>query len=239
VTDPRNPRPRKSSLSRDGSWGQARPNIVPDPPPSLTTVFIVDDDPSLRRSLSRIVRQAGFEARDFPSAEDFLAARPQSSGSPSCLVLDLRMPGIGGLELQRELAADPAPCPVIFISGDGDIPTTVQAMKQGAVTFLPKPFDRDDLLKAIDEAVKRQRELLAAASRVGGVRERIDALSGREREVMAWVISGALNKQIAGQLGIVEQTVKVHRARVMEKMRVVSVADLVRLCDLAGFESAR
>jgi FixJ family two-component response regulator len=106
------------------------------------------------------------------------------------------------------------------------------------VTFLPKPFDQDDLLKAIDEALNRQRELLATASRVSGVRDRIDALSGREREVMAWVISGALNKQIAGELGIVEQTVKVHRARVMEKMRVVSVADLVRLCDLAGFQSA-
>ncbi len=211
---------------------------MPDPSPSLPTVFIVDDDPSVRRSLSRIVRQAGFEARDFPSAEDFLAARSHSGVSPSCLVLDLRMPGIGGLELQSELAAGPSPCPVIFISGDGDIPTTVLAMKQGAVTFLPKPFDQDDLLKAIDEALNRQRELLATASRVSGVRDRIDALSGREREVMAWVISGALNKQIAGELGIVEQTVKVHRARVMEKMRVVSVADLVRLCDLAGFQSA-
>jgi FixJ family two-component response regulator len=150
-----------------------------------------------------------------------------------------RMPGIGGLELQRELAADPSPCPVIFISGDGDIPTTVQAMKQGAVTFLPKPFDQDDLLKAIDEALNRQRELLATTSRVSAVRDRIESLSGREREVMAWVISGALNKQIAGELGIVEQTVKVHRARVMEKMRVVSVADLVRLCDTAGFQSAK
>jgi FixJ family two-component response regulator len=112
-------------------------------------------------------------------------------------------------------------------------------MKQGAVTFLPKPFDQDDLLKAINEALSRQRELLAAASRVSGVRDRIESLSGREREVMAWVISGALNKQIAGELGIVEQTVKVHRARVMEKMRVVSVADLVRLCDTAGFQSAK
>lgn len=212
---------------------------MPDFPPSHPTVFIVDDDPSVRRSLSRIVRQAGFDARDFASAEDFLAARPQSSGSPACLVLDLRMPGISGLELQRELADSPSPCPVIFISGKGDIPATVQAMKQGAVTFLPKPFDQDDLLKSIDEAVARQREHLATASRVGGVRERINTLSGREREVMAWVISGALNKQIAGELGIVEQTVKVHRARVMEKMRVVSVPELVRLCDTAGFKSAQ
>jgi FixJ family two-component response regulator len=208
----------------------------PPPPP---TVFIVDDDSSVRRSLSRIVRQAGFDARDFCSAEEFLAASPASGSVPACLVLDLRMPGIGGLELQRELAAGPAPCPVIFISGNGDIPATVQAMKQGAVTFLPKPFDHDDLLRSIDEAVNRQRELLAAASRVQEVRERIESLSIREREVMAWVISGALNKQIAGELGIVEQTVKVHRARVMEKMQVVSVAELVRLCDLTGFKSAK
>ena len=212
---------------------------MPELPPSQPTVFIVDDDSSVRRSLSRVVKQAGFAARDFASAEEFLAARPESRSSPACLVLDLQMPGIGGLELQRELAADPSPCPVIFISGDGDIPTTVQAMKQGAVTFLPKPFDQDDLLKAIDEALNRQRELLATTSRVSAVRDRIESLSGREREVMAWVISGALNKQIAGELGIVEQTVKVHRARVMEKMRVVSVADLVRLCDTAGFQSAR
>ena len=180
-----------------------------DSSPPRPTVYIVDDDSSVRRSLSRIVRQAGFDARDFASAEEFLAADRPPAGLPACLLLDLRMPGIGGLELQRELAAGPAPCPVIFISGNGDIPATVQAMKQGAVTFLPKPFDHDDLLRSIDEAVNRQRELLAAASRVQEVRERIESLSIREREVMAWVISGALNKQIAGELGIVEQTVKV------------------------------
>lgn len=206
--------------------------------PSPPAVFIVDDDSSVRRSLSRIVRQAGFEVRGFASAEEFLAARLESAEPPACLVLDLRMPGIGGLELQRELAAGPAPCPVIFISGNGDIPTTVQAMKQGAVTFLSKPFDHDELLQAIDDAVTRQRDLLATTSRVGEVRRRIGLLSGRESEVMAWVISGALNKQIAGELGIVEQTVKVHRARVMEKMQVVSVAELVRLCDLAAFKPA-
>jgi FixJ family two-component response regulator len=207
--------------------------------PSPPAVFIVDDDSSVRRSVTRIVRQAGFEVRGFASAEEFLAARLESAEPPACLVLDLRMPGIGGLELQRELAADPAPCPVIFISGNGDIPATVQAMKQGAVTFLSKPFDHDELLQAIHEAVTRQRDLLATSSRVSEVRRRIGLLSGRESEVMAWVISGALNKQIAGELGIVEQTVKVHRARVMEKMQVVSVAELVRLCDLAGFQPAR
>jgi FixJ family two-component response regulator len=223
-------------LSWDGPREQDARNLVQDPSPSRPTVFIVDDDPSVRRSLSRIVRQAGMEARDFPSAEDFLAARAWAS--PSCLVLDLRMPGIGGLELQRELAAGPTPCPVIFISGDGDIPATVQAMKQGAVTFLPKPFDHDELLAAIAESLARHRDFLSAHTRVNAIRDRIEALSAREREVMAWVISGALNKQIAGELGIVEQTVKVHRARVMEKMRAVSVAELVRICDSAGFRSA-
>jgi FixJ family two-component response regulator len=212
---------------------------VPAPISSIPTVFIVDDDPSVRRSLYRVVRQAGFDAQDFASAEDFLATCPRPGSSPACLVLDLRMPGIGGLELQRVLAAGPAPFPVIFISGNGDIPATVEAMRQGAVTFLPKPFDQDDLLRSIAEALDRHREHLAAASRVSGVRERIEALSAREREVMAWVISGALNKQIAGELGIVEQTVKVHRARVMEKMQVVSVAELVRICDAAGFQSAK
>ena len=201
-------------------------------------VFIVDDDPSLRRSLERMLRQAGLEARSYPSAEAFMAELPAAAERPACLVLDLRMPGLGGLELQRALAAGPAPWPVIFISGDGDIPATVQAMKQGAVTFLTKPFDRGDLLRAIDEAVARHRTLLADAGRVAEVRGRIEAMSTREREVMARVISGALNKQIAGQLGIVEQTVKVHRSRVMEKMRAVSVAELVRLCDAAGFAAA-
>jgi len=232
-------RPRRSGLSRAGSKAHVPCYLMTDSPPLPPTVFIVDDDSSVRRSLSRIVRQAGFDARDFASAEEFLASRTFSGSAPSCLVLDLQMPGIGGLELQRELAAGPEPCPVIFISGNGDIPATVQAMKQGAVTFLPKPFDHDDLLRAVDEAVNRQRELLAATSRVKAVRERIESLSIREREVMAWVISGALNKQIAGELGIVEQTVKVHRARVMEKMQVVSVAELVRLCDLTGFPSAK
>jgi FixJ family two-component response regulator len=229
----------KSGLSRGGAGEHASSSLMPVSPPPPPTVFIVDDDSSVRRSLSRIVRQAGFDARDFSSAEEFLAVRPASGSVPACLVLDLRMPGIGGLELQRELAAGPTPYPVIFISGNGDIPATVQAMKQGAVTFLPKPFDHDELLAAIAESLARHRDSLSTDTRVNAVRDRIESLSLREREVMAWVISGALNKQIAGELGIVEQTVKVHRARVMEKMQVVSVAELVRLCDLTGFKSAR
>lgn len=178
------------------------------------------------------------EARAYASAEDFLGAARGAAGQPACLLLDLQMPGLGGLELQRRLAADPAHFPVIFISGQGDIPATVQAMKQGAVTFLTKPFDQDEVLQAIGEAITLHRRQLASVSHVRDLRDRIDALTEREREVMAWVITGALNKQIAGELGIVEQTVKVHRARVMEKMHAVSVAELVRLCDAAGFEAA-
>ncbi|WP_035600516.1 response regulator [Haloferula sp. BvORR071] len=208
------------------------------PQPLAPTVFIVDDDPSVCRCLGRVARQAGFAETSFASAEEFLAARPAAWEQPACLVLDLQMPGIGGLELQRELAAGPAPCPVIFISGNGDIPATVQAMKQGAVTFLPKPFEHEDLLKAIREALEKHRGQLAAVSESRVLREQIESLTEREREVMAWVITGALNKQIAGELGVVEQTVKVHRSRVMEKMHVVSVAQLVRLCVAAGFEAA-
>lgn len=205
---------------------------------SSQTVFIVDDDASICRSLSRLVRSVGLEARSFASAEEFLETHPESMQRPACLVLDLQMPGIGGLELQRELSASPAPCPVIFISGNGDIPLTVQAMKQGAVTFLTKPFDDQDLLRSIDEALAKHRHLLASASHVRTIRDRIDGLTGREQDVMAWVITGALNKQIAAHLGIAEKTVKVHRGRVMEKMHITSVAELVRLCEAAGFVEA-
>lgn len=207
--------------------------------PTLQTVFIVDDDASVVRSLSRLVRSAGLESRTFASAEEFLLAQPQPLHQPSCLVLDLQMPGLSGLELQQKLASSPASCPAIFISGNGDIPATVQAMKQGAVTFLTKPFDDQDLLSAIFEALEKHRNLLASGSQLGAIQERMTELTEREREVMAWIITGALNKQIAAALGIVEKTVKVHRARVMEKMTVSSVAELVRHCDAAGFVAAK
>lgn len=211
---------------------------MPTSPPSVPTVFIIDDDSSVCRFLSRLIRQAGLEARTFLSAEEFLQSRTGPVLHPACLVLDLQMPGIGGLELQRELATDPAPCPVIFISGNGDIPTTVQAMKQGAVTFLTKPFQAADLLNAVSEALDLHRAVLDSVSQITGLRGKITRLTDREREVMAWVISGALNKQIAAELGIAEQTVKLHRGRVTEKMGAVSVAELVRLCASAGFEPA-
>ena len=211
---------------------------MPVTSPSIPTVFIIDDDSSVCRCLSRLVRQAGMDALTFSSAEDFLQTRTGPFLDPACLVLDLQMPGLGGLELQCQLATEPAPCPVIFISGNGDIPSTVRAMKQGAVTFLPKPFESEDLLNAISEALELHVKLLESASQIRSIRDNIATLTDREREVMAWVISGTLNKQIAGELGIVEQTVKVHRARVMEKMGVVSVAELVRLCAAAGFDAA-
>lgn len=204
---------------------------------SEPTVYIVDDEASVCRCLARMVRQARLEARTFPSAEEFLAERPDPWPHPACLILDLQMPGLGGLELQRELASDLAPCPIVFISGNGDIPSTVQAMQQGAVTFLTKPFDDEALLKTIRDGIETHRALIESSSHVQRLRRRIDSLTEREREVMAWVISGVLNKQIADELGIAEQTVKVHRGRVMEKMHTVSLAQLVRMCVSAGFQS--
>jgi FixJ family two-component response regulator len=147
------------------------------------------------------------------------------------------MPGLSGLDLQQQLNARALHCPIIFISGNGDIPSSVRAMRQGAVTFLTKPYHDEDILQAIAEGLESHRTLLRAATRANAAAHRIAMLSAREREVMARVINGSLNKQIAGELGIVEQTVKVHRSRVMEKMGVASVAALVRLCDMAGFSA--
>jgi FixJ family two-component response regulator len=206
----------------------------------METVYIIDDDPSVLRSLGRVVSRAGYRGELFASGEEFLAAVPRSFATAACVVVDLQMPGLDGLELQRRLNRldDGGPgCPVVFVSGNGDISATVRAMRQGAVTFLQKPFDEDELLGAIGEGLAKHRRLLAESSKTAEVKSRIATLSRREREVMGWVITGALNKQIAAELGIVEQTVKVHRSRVMEKMGVTSVAELVRQCDLAGFLS--
>jgi len=206
--------------------------------PSPPTVFIVDDDASICRSLARLVRQAGLDGRTYPSAEAFLEAHPAPPSRPACLVVDLQMPGLSGLELQQRLLESHSSCPVVFISGNGDIPSTVRAMRQGAVTFLTKPFDNDDLLRAIGEGLEKHRATLAAGQQVSGIRERMKMLTDRELEVMSWVITGALNKQIAAELNVVEKTVKVHRARVLEKMQAHSVAELVRLCALVGFAAA-
>lgn len=202
------------------------------------TVFIVDDDPSVRRSLSRLVRQAGLDGQAYDSAEAFLEAQPAPPTRPACLVVDLQMPGLSGLDLQQRLGKSHASFPVIFISGNGDIPSTVKAMRQGAVTFLSKPFDNDDLLRAIAEGLEKHRASLISDRQVNLIRERMKELTERELEVMSWVITGALNKQIAAELNVVEKTIKVHRARVLEKMQAQSVAELVRQCALVGFAAA-
>lgn len=201
-------------------------------------IFIVDDDASVLKSLSRLMRQMDYEPITFTSAEEFLSVR-SSPFLNSCLILDLRLPGLGGLELQHKLCLSPDSCPVIFISGDGDIPASVQAMRQGAVTFLPKPFENEDLLQAVAEALETHRRSLRQKKRSQDILLRIRNLTDREREVMAHIITGELNKQIAFRLGISEKTVKIHRSRVMSKMQLVSVAELVRTCEQAGFHAAR
>ena len=200
------------------------------------TVFIVDDDPSSRRGFTRLVRAAGLRAESFASAQAFLDAG--RCEDPGCIVLDVGMPEMTGPELQEKLGQIENCMPIIFLSGQADVPTTAQAMKKGAVDFLTKPVDRDDLLKAIWESLAQDARNRAHRAESDAVHEQIAALTAREREVMTYVITGALNKQIAADLGISEETVKVHRGRVMHKLGVVSVAELVRICDTAGIAPA-
>ena len=195
-------------------------------------VFVVDDDPSVRKGLTRVMTSAGYEVETFASARDFLA-RPPSKG-PGCVVLDVRMPGLTGLDLQEALVGTGRQMPIVFITGHGDIAMGVKAMKGGAVDFLTKPFDVASLLEAIRRAVAKDVKDRGEEGRTAAVLARVTRLTPREIEVFALVVTGMLNKQIAGALGIGEKTVKVHRARVMEKMRAGSVAELVRLADRAG-----
>jgi FixJ family two-component response regulator len=204
----------------------------------LMTVFLVDDDASVRRALTRLIRSAGYEVQAFASARDFLDCWRLSEESPGCLVLDVRMPGLSGLDLQRELQAANALLPIIFITGHGDIPMSVKAMKDGAVDFLPKPVRDKELLSAIKQALARADHDHAERLDVEDLQRRLGTLTPREREVMTLVVRGFLNKQIAFELGIVEKTVKVHRARVMEKMAVQSLAELVRIAERAGIGEA-
>ncbi len=199
---------------------------------STAVVFIVDDDASVRKSLSRVVTSAGYAVEVFASAREFLA-RERFVG-PCCVVLDVRMPGLTGLDLQEALAGAAHRIPIVFITGHGDISMSVKAMKGGAVDFLTKPFDVETLLDAIERAVKKNVKDRGDEGRTAEVLDRVKQLTARETEVFALVVTGMLNKQIAGELGIAEKTVKVHRARVMEKMRARSVADLVRMADRAG-----
>src|SRR5216110_327738 len=193
------------------------------------TVFVVDDYAPVRRSISRVLHAAGFAVAAFASAEEFLAQYdPQIVG---CLVLDLAMPTLNGLELQDILAKAGSLLPIIFLTGTADIPKSVQAMKHGASDFLTKPVNDEDLLAAVRVAIQKDRDRRREQTELSEIRTRLARLTPREREVLKYVVSGKLNKQIAGDLGTVEQTIKVHRARAMQKMRVQSVAELVRLIE--------
>jgi len=200
-------------------------------------VYVVDDDASVRKSLARLIAAAGYQVHTFASAGEYLA-RP-SSPSPSCLVLDVRMPGLTGLDLQKALAGSEHRTAIVFITGHGDIAMSVTAMKAGAVDFLTKPFEGKDLLDAIQRALAKDTRDLRTEARVAEIQERVKALTPRETEVFALVVTGMLNKQIAAELGIGEKTVKVHRARVMDKMRAGSVAELVRLADAVSVVVAK
>jgi FixJ family two-component response regulator len=190
-------------------------------------VFIVDDDISVRESLEALIRCGGWQPETFASAQEFLS-RPRVI-APSCLVLDVNLPGLNGLDLQKRVAADRTDMPIIFITGYGDVPMTVQAMKAGAVEFLTKPFSDDVLLGAIRNAIERSQTALDHEAEMRGLRDRHASLSRREREVMALVVSGLLNKQVGFELGISEITVKAHRGKVMRKMEAHSLADLVTM----------
>ena len=192
-------------------------------------VYVIDDESSIREAITSLIRSIGMRVETFGSAQEFMASsRPDA---PACLVLDVRMPGLSGLDLQRELTDAGIRIPIIFITGHGDIPMSVRAMKAGAVEFLTKPFRDQDLLDAIAQAIDRDRELRKQQAGIADLRDRFERLTPREREVMELVVAGLLNKQIAVRLGISEITVKLHRHQVMEKMKADSLADLVRMAE--------
>ena len=196
-------------------------------------VFVVDDDPAVREAVSSLLRSTGLRVTEFDSAPSFLDADTSCAElpEPSCLVLDVRMPGMTGLDLQRELARRNVATPIVFITGHGDIPMAVSAMKLGAVEFLPKPFREHDLLDAVWAAIRRHAEQVEERVAVAAIRQRYDSLTEREREVLGPIVEGRLNKQVGAALGVSEQTVKVHRHNIMRKMEAASLPDLVRMIE--------
>jgi FixJ family two-component response regulator len=208
---------------------------MPEPRQSDGVIAIVDDDPSVRKGLERLIRSLGWQAKTFASAQEFLD-RPRTE-APSCLVLDLQLPGLSGLDLQKRMSEAGLEIPIVFLTGHGNIPTSVKAMKAGAVEFLTKPVDEQELLKAIKEAIQRDRRTRQQHAELHDLRDRYQSLTAREQEVMQQVISGLLNKQIAGELNITEDTVKFHRGHIMRKMQADSLANLVRMAETLGIRS--
>ena len=200
-----------------------------------TIVFVIDDDPAFRQSTQMLIESAGLSVQAFSSAEEFLSSRRPDV--PACLVLDVRLPQLSGLDLQRELARANAQMPIIFITGHGDIPMTVQAMKAGAIEFLTKPFREQDLLDAIHRAINSDRAARLQRAKLEELRRRYRSLTARERQVMVHVVTGMLNKEVANQLGTTEKTIKVHRGHIMQKMGAMSFADLVRTAERLGIFS--
>lgn len=201
------------------------------------TIFIVDDDPSVLKGLKRLFKSKGYDVGTFASAQNFLRSNPSRKG-PACLVLDMKMPGLSGLEMQEKLDQGEYDVPIVFLTGHGDIPMSVKAMKKGAIDFLSKPVDESDLLVAVEEALQKAAENLARQEENRHIKNLTQSLTPREYEILTYVITGLLNKQIAYALDISEKTVKVHRGRVMQKMNVDSVAELVRLAEKAGVKPA-
>lgn len=203
-------------------------------PPGTCVVFVVDDDPSVRKSLDRLLRSVGYQVQTYDSARAFMGRAPLPSDTPQCLILDVRMPGVSGLDLQISLHNSGSKIPIVFSTGFGDVTSSVRAMKVGAVDFLTKPIDEEQLLSAVDRGLSLDIESHRVEAVMNSLTARLGRLTPRERQVFALVVTGLLNKQIAGRLGTCERTIKVHRARIMKKMEAGSVAELVRMAVRLG-----